>query len=129
MQNTPTTPDVEARVEIYKQFLKSIEAAGPPLQSAPAAPDVEALQKAYFEAQPRAYSGAQLGAYKQYLRDLEGAHLFGISRTTFRKLVRQGQIPPPIKFGNCSRWERGALLDAAARLQRHGIVAGGSGNE
>ena len=129
MQNTPTTPDVEARVEIFKQFLKYIEAAGPSLQSAPAAPDVEALLKAYAEAQPKAYSEAQLGAYKQYLRDIEGARLFGISRTTFRKLVRQGQIPPPIKFGNCARWERGALLDAAASLQRRGIVAGGSGNE
>jgi predicted DNA-binding transcriptional regulator AlpA len=99
------------------------------MQNTPTTPDVEALLKAYFEAQPKAYSEAQPGAYNQYLRDLEGAHLFGISRTTFRKLVRQGQIPPPIKFGNCSRWERGALLDAAARLQRHGIVAGGSGNE
>ena len=60
-------------------------------------------------------------AFKQFLRDIEGARLFGISRTTFRKLVRQGQIPPPIKFGNCSRWERGALLDAAAGLQRRVI--------
>jgi predicted DNA-binding transcriptional regulator AlpA len=99
MQNTPTTPDVEALLKAY----------------------AEAQPKAYSEAQPKAYSEAQLGAYKQYLRDIEGARLFGISRTTFRKLVRQGQIPPPIKFGNCSRWERGALLDAAAGLQRRVI--------
>ena len=50
MKNTPVTPDVDARVEIFKQFLTDIEAAGPSLQSAPAAPDVEALLKAYAEA-------------------------------------------------------------------------------
>jgi predicted DNA-binding transcriptional regulator AlpA len=72
MQNTPTTPDVDAQIEICKQFLT----------------------------------------------DKEGAYLLGISRTTFRKLVSTGQLPPPIKFGACARWERGALMTAAALLQR-----------
>jgi predicted DNA-binding transcriptional regulator AlpA len=64
-----------------------------------------------------------------FLTDKQAADLFGTSRTTFRKLVTQRKMPQPIKFGNCARWERGALLDAAASLQRRGIVAGGSGNE
>ncbi len=67
--------------------------------------------------------------FKQFLRDIEAASLFGISRTTFRKLVREGLFPPPIKFGNCARWERDALLDAAASLQRRGLIAGGPTND
>ena len=77
------------------------------MQNTPTTPDVE----------------AQIGAYKRYLRDIEGAYLFGISRTTFRKLVRQGLFPRPIKLGHCARWERDGngtwegsdVLDAALR--------------
>ena len=59
-----------------------------------------------------------------FLNDSEAARLFNIGKTTFRKLVRLGQFPPPIKLGNCSRWERSALLTAAASLRRRELVAG-----
>lgn len=44
------------------------------------------------------------------LTDKEGAALLSISRPTFRRRVREGMLPPPLKLGFLSRWPQSELL-------------------
>jgi excisionase family DNA binding protein len=44
------------------------------------------------------------------LRDTEAAALLGIGRSTLRRLLCAGKVPPPIHLGRSCRWRRAELL-------------------
>lgn len=50
------------------------------------------------------------------LRRSEAAAFFGVSETTFDKMVQQGLVPRPARFITISLWYRPALVAAAAKM-------------
>jgi predicted DNA-binding transcriptional regulator AlpA len=50
------------------------------------------------------------------LKDNEAAELLGRSRAKFRAQVRAGELPPPVRDGNMTRWRKSELLAVIARL-------------
>lgn len=49
---------------------------------------------------------------KQLLTIKEVQQLTGFSRTTIYKLFKNGEFPPPLKFGRSSRWNAGDVMKA-----------------
>ena len=48
----------------------------------------------------------------------------GISRNTFKQLLREGKIPQPLPFGErCQRWPYTDLLDVLARRNSNTLAA------
>ena len=46
----------------------------------------------------------------------EWLKVLNISRNTFKKLLREGKIPPPLPFGErCQRWNYSDVLDVISR--------------
>ena len=52
-----------------------------------------------------------------FLNDIEAARLLRISKSFLRKLVKQGELPAPIKLGRRALWSRSSLHTAMARLE------------
>lgn len=50
------------------------------------------------------------------LRDYEAAAVLGRSRSMFRREVREGRLPPPLRDGNMSRWRQSEILGVIERL-------------
>ena len=65
--------------------------------------------------QGQAFEGAQ--AVYPMLSDIEGAEVMGSSRSSFRRRVADGTIPPPIKIGGLSRWPLSELLAVIERAK------------
>ncbi len=45
------------------------------------------------------------------LRDTEVAEMLGISRSTWREMVRGGQTPNPLRLRGCVLWRVAELMD------------------
>jgi len=52
-----------------------------------------------------------------YLTDKQGAKLFGVSVATYWRRVKDKTLPPPIRFGGCSRWRLSELEAVRLRLE------------
>ena len=56
----------------------------------------------------------------EFLTDKQVAELFGWSRTTTWENTNRGLLPPPYRFGRCTRWKRSELEDSVRALRaRH----------
>lgn len=49
------------------------------------------------------------------LSDNAAAAWLGISRATFRRRVKDGTFPKPVKIGAATRWKTADLIDAVDR--------------
>ena len=65
--------------------------------------------------QSQAFEGAQV--VDPMLSDIEGAEVIGSSRSSFRRRVADGTIPPPVKIGGLSRWPLSELLAVIKRAK------------
>ncbi|MEO1474065.1 MAG: helix-turn-helix domain-containing protein [Pseudomonadota bacterium] len=52
-----------------------------------------------------------------YLTDKEGARLMGVSVPTWWRRVKDKTLPPPIKFGGCSRWRLSEIEAVRSKLE------------
>ncbi|MCV2870221.1 DNA-binding protein [Defluviimonas sp. WL0002] len=65
--------------------------------------------------QSQAFEATQ--AVDPMLSDIEGANVMGFSKSSFRRRVADGTIPPPVKIGGLSRWPLSELLAVIKRAK------------
>lgn len=51
-----------------------------------------------------------------FLRRSAAAAFWGVSESTFDRMVEEGHAPRPIRFGKIVLWHRPSLVSAAARM-------------
>jgi len=63
-------------------------------------------------------------AYDKAIGVKDWLKALGISRNTFKQLLREGKIPQPLPFGErCQRWPYSDLLDVLARRSSNTLAA------
>jgi predicted DNA-binding transcriptional regulator AlpA len=56
-----------------------------------------------------------------YVDCRQGADLYGVSVSTFWRRVKDGTIPPGVKFGGSRRWRLSKLEAVRQRLEEEGV--------
>ncbi|ASC06303.1 AlpA family transcriptional regulator [Acetobacter pasteurianus] len=70
------------------------------------------------------YDALPPGLLPIFLRLPAASAFFGVSESTFLRMVAESHAPRPVKFGKLALWFRPALVAAAAKMSGVEISAG-----